>query len=87
MHTLTVVQVYYKHNSFSPPVQKGDGEWSVGRVLEGDTLSDNTVYYQYILKEGRRKSLPVADRRIIAELEQEIQHLQEKVSLSHSGEQ
>ena len=59
----------------------------MGRVLERDTLSDNIEYYQDMLREGRRKGLPVADRRIIAELEQEIQHLQEKVSLSHSGEQ
>ena len=86
MHVLTVVQVYYRHNSYSPPVQGGDGEWSVGRVLKRDTFSNNTVY-QDMLREGRRKGLPVAGRRIIAELEQEVQHLQEKLSMSHSGEQ
>ena len=53
--------------------------------MERDTLSNNTVY-QEMLREERRKGLPVVDRRI-AELEQEIQHLQEKVSMSHSGEQ
>ena len=86
MHTLTVVQVYCRHNSSSPPVQGGDGEWSVERVLERDTISNNTVY-QDMLREGRRKGLPVEGRRIIAELEQEIQHLEEKVSMSHSCEQ
>ena len=54
--------------------------------MKRDTLSNITVY-QDMLREWRRKGLPVADRRIIAELEQENQHLQEKVSTSHSGEQ
>ena len=54
-------------------------------VLESDALRKNTVY-QNLLREGRRKHLPAAGRRL-AELEQEIQHLQEKVSISHSGEQ
>ena len=86
MHTLTVVQVHCRHNSSSPPVQGGDGEWNVGRVLKRDALSNNTVY----LREGKRKDIfveGVAGRRTIAELEKEIQHLQEKVSMSHSGEQ
>ena len=58
----------------------------MGRVLERDALSNNTVY----LREEKRKGIPVegvAGRWTIAELEQEIQHLQEKVSMSHSGEQ
>ena len=84
-HT-AVVQVYCRHNSSSPPVQGEDGEWSVGRVLERDILSDNTLY-QDMLREGRKKGLPVAGRRIVAELEQEIQYLQENVSVSHFGEQ
>ena len=59
----------------------------MGKVLKEDILSNNTVY-QDMLREGRRKGLPVvAGRRIIADLEQEIQHVQEKVSMSHSGEQ
>ena len=89
MHTLTVVQVYCRHNSSSPLVQGGDGEWSVGSVLEGDTLSNNTVY-QDLLREGKRKGLPVAARRIVAELEQNIQYLQGVVSymyITHSDEQ
>ena len=80
MHTLTVVQVYC---SSSPPVQGGDGEWSVGRVLKRDTLSNNTVY-QDMLREGRRKGLPVAGvagRRTVEE-EQEIRQLQEQVSVT-----
>ena len=77
MHTLTVVQVYCRHNS-SPPVQGGDGEWSVGRVLERDTLSNNTVY-QDLLREGRRKGLPVAG----VEEEQEIRQLREQVSVGY----
>ena len=60
MHTLTVVQVYCKNNSSSPPVQEGDGEWSVGKVLKRNTLSNITVY-QDMLREGRRKGSPVAD--------------------------
>ena len=68
--------------SSSLPVQGGDGEWSVRRVLKEDTLSNN-ARYQDMLREGRRKSLPVAGRS----LEQDIQHVQEKVSMSHSGEQ
>ena len=66
--------------------QGEDGEWSVGRVLKEDTLNNDTAY-QTMLREGRRKGLPVAGRRMIAELEQKIQHLQEKVSMSQSGEQ
>ena len=83
MHTLTVVQVYCRHNSSSPPVQEGDGEWSVGRVLKRDTLSNKTVY-QDMLREGRRKGLPVANvagRRTVEE-EQEIRQLQEQVSVT-----
>ena len=87
MHTLTVVQVYCIFNSSSPPVQGGDGERSVGRVLKRDTHDNNTVY-QDMLSEGKRKDLQVAGRRIVPELqEQEIQHLHENVSMSHSGEQ
>ena len=83
MHSLTVVQVYCRHNSSFLTVQlEEDGEWSVGRVLKNEMLISNNTVYQDILREGRRKSLPVAGRRIIAELEQEIQHLhQEKVIL------
>ena len=84
-HIDSGIQVYCRHNSSSLPVQGEDGEWSVGRVLDRDTLSNNIVY-QDMLREGRRKGLS-ADRRIIAELYQEIQHLQEEVSMSHSCEQ
>ena len=77
MHTLTVVQVYCRHNNSSPPVQGGDGEWSVGKVLKRDTLSNTTVYLD-MLREGRRKGILVADRRTIAELEQEIHLLLQK---------
>ena len=45
--------------------------------MNRDTLSNNTVY-QDMLREGRRKSLPVAGRRIMGELEKEIQHLHEE---------
>ena len=72
-------------NSSSPPVQGpgGDGEWSVGRVLKRNRLSNYTVY-QDMLIEMRRKGLSVASRSIIAELGQEIQHLHVKVSISHT---
>ena len=50
--------------------------------MKRDTLSNNTVY-QDILREGRRKGLPVAGRRTIAELMLEIQRLQETVSVCH----
>ena len=66
-----------RHDSFSFPVQGEDGEWSVDRVLERDTLSNN-MQYQDMLREGRRKGLSVASRRIIAE---QIQHFQETVSM------
>ena len=66
--------------------QGEDGEWSVGTVLKEDALNNNAVY-QDMMREGRRKGLPVAGRRIISEMEQKIQHLQKKVSMSHSGEQ
>ena len=46
--------------------------------MKNDILISNNTVYQDILREGRRKSLPVAGRRIIAELEQEIQHLDEE---------
>ena len=84
----SLYQMYRWTNSISISlsVQGGDKEWSLGRVLKRDKLSNNTVY-QDMLREGRRKGLPIAGRRIVAELEQEIQHLQEKVSMSHSGEQ
>ena len=75
-----MIQVYCRHNSFSSPVQAGDGEWSVGRVLK----RDNTAY-QDILREGRRKGLPVAGvagRRTVEE-EQEIRQLQEQVSVEY----
>ena len=72
-----MVQVYCRHDSFSFPVQGEDGEWNVDRVLERDTLSNN-MQYQDMLREGRRKGLSVASRRIIAE---QIQHFQETVSI------
>ena len=55
----------------------------MGRVLERDTLSNNTVY-QDMLREGRRKGLPVAgvaDKRTVEE-EEEIQQLQQQVSVT-----
>ena len=86
MHTLTVV---YRCTAdiTAPlyiPVQGGDGEWSVGRILERDTLSNNTVY-QDMPREGGRKVLPVADvagRRTVDE-EQEIWQLREQVSVRY----
>ena len=84
MHALTVVQVYCIHSSSSPPVQGGNGEWSVGWVLKRDTLSNNTVY-QNILKEGRRKGFPLAGvggRRTVEE-EQEMRQLREQVSVRY----
>ena len=55
--------------------------------MKRDTLSNTTVY-QDMLREGRRKGLTVAGRRIVAELEQNIQYLQEVVSyITHSDEQ
>ena len=68
-------------NSSSPPVQGGDEEWSVGRVLKNDTLSNNTVY-QDMLREGKWNGLPA-----VVELKQKIKHLQKKVSISNSGQQ
>ena len=66
--------------------QGEDGKWSVGRTLKEDVLNNNTVY-QDMLREGRKKGLSAAGRRIVAEQDQEIQHHQEKVSMSHSGKQ
>ena len=66
--------------------QGEDGEWSVGTVLKEYALNNNAVY-QDMLREGRRKGLPVAGRRIISEMEQKIQHFEKKVSMSQSGEQ
>ena len=57
---------------------------SLGRVLKGETLSNNTVY-QDMLREGRRKGLPVAGvagRRTVEE-KQEIKQLQEQVSVRY----
>ena len=60
------------------------GDWSVGRVLERDTLSNNSVY-QDMLREGRRKGLPVADtagsRRT---LQKKLTHEQEAAKSSIS---
>ena len=83
-HTDSGTGAYCRHNSSSPPVQGGDGEWSVGRVLKRDTLSNKTVY-QDMLREGRRKGLPVAGvaGRKTVEEEQEIRRLQEQVSVRY----
>ena len=81
-----MVQVDYRHNCFSPLVQGGDGQCRVGRILKSDTLSNNTVY-QDMLRERRRKGLPVAgvaDRRTVEE-EQEIKQLREQVSVRYTG--
>ena len=54
-----------------------------GEGIERKTFSNNTDY-QVVLREGRRKG---SGRRVVTELEQENQHPQEKVSMSHSGGQ
>ena len=83
---MPAVQMEYRHNitSSSLPVKGVDGEWSVGTVLKRDTLSNNTVVYQNMLREGRRKGsldlVSVAGRRKAVESEQ-IQGLQEQVSM------
>ena len=73
------IDVHCRHNSSSPSVQGGDGEWSVGSVLKRDLLSNNTVYWD-MLSEGRRKGLPVAGVETVEE-EQEIRQLREQVRI------
>ena len=54
--------------------------------MKRDTLSNNAVY-QDMLREGRRKGLPVAgvaSRRTVEE-EQEIKQLQEQVSVRYKN--
>ena len=79
-HTDSGTGVLQTYQLLSLPVQREDGEWSVGRVLKRDKLSINIVY-QKMLREGRRNGLPVSCRRMMDEQDEEIQHLREQVSL------
>ena len=72
-------------------VQDTSGQWCVERVMERETLSNNTEY-QERLREGRIKGL-LGDRantmmkelingsKIVKELKQESQRLQQQVSV------
>lgn len=63
-------------------VDKGDdGEWSVGRVFKRETLGDSDVYRD-MLREGKRKGLPVGDIAATMVKEEEIQHLLKQVCVS-----
>ena len=57
-------------------VQDTSGQWCVERVMERETLSNNTEY-QERLREGRIRS-----SKIVKQLKQERQQLQQQVSVT-----
>ena len=57
-----MIQVDCRHNCSSPPVQIGDGQWKVGRVMEGANL---VRQYWQMLVEGRRRGLAEENKSIV----------------------
>ena len=70
-----MVQVDCRHNCSSPPVQEGDGQWRVGRVMEGPDL---VMQYWQMLSEGRRRGLAKENKSIDQLHHQRVHQLEDE---------
>ena len=89
MHTLHVSGGLHITANLLHTVQDTSGQWCVERVMERETLSNNTVY-QERLREGRIKGVlgdcanTIMMKELMMVLDQESRQLQQQVSVVRS---